>query len=138
MLDGRALGPDLERLVDPRRMEREALADAAVVDGDPRVLADEVLLLFGDVHVAEDGLQDPLARDRGLARLRCGERIAQVLRDVLQRPHVEVRRSILDDPGEIRGGRDAHARALSAAARPARRPKTVHSRRLFPIMRFLP
>ena len=42
MLDGRARGAVAQRLVDPRRVEREALADAAVVDGDAGVLADEV------------------------------------------------------------------------------------------------
>src|SRR4026208_1893707 len=34
--------------------------------------------------------------------------------------------------------RVAHTRARSAAARPARRPKTTHSRSELPIMRFLP
>ena len=38
----RALGAGLQRLVDPRRVEREVLADAARVDGDAGVLADEV------------------------------------------------------------------------------------------------
>ena len=51
MLDGRALRTVEQRLVDPRRMEREALADAAVVDGDTRVLADEVLLVVRDLDV---------------------------------------------------------------------------------------
>ena len=58
-----------ERLVDPGRMEREVLADVAGVDGDARVLADEVLLLVGDVDVPVDRLQDALPRDRGLAVL---------------------------------------------------------------------
>ena len=44
----------------------------------------------------------------------------------LNRLRVELRRCV------------AHARALSAAARPARRPKTTHSRSELPIMRFLP
>ncbi len=48
MLDRRPRRAVAQRLVDPRRMEREVLADAAVVDGDPGVLADEVLLGVGD------------------------------------------------------------------------------------------
>ena len=52
MLDRRALGPLLQRLVDPGRMQGKVLADAAVVDRDPGVLADEVLLVLGHVHVA--------------------------------------------------------------------------------------
>ena len=51
MLDRRALGARLQRLVDPRRVEREVLADAAGVDGDAGVLADEVLLVVGDLDV---------------------------------------------------------------------------------------
>ena len=43
-----------------------------------------------------DRLEDAAARDRGLAVARVGERVAQVLRDVLQRPHVEVRGRVLD------------------------------------------
>ena len=60
MLDRRARRAVAERLVDPGRMEREVLADAARVDGDARVLADEVLLLVGDVDVPVDRLQDAL------------------------------------------------------------------------------
>ena len=43
--------PALQRLVDPGGMQREVLADAARVDGDPGVLADEVLLVVGDLDV---------------------------------------------------------------------------------------
>ena len=48
VLDGRARGAVPQRLVDPGRVEREVLADAAGVDGDARVLADEVLLVVRD------------------------------------------------------------------------------------------
>ena len=137
MLDRRALRALFERRIDPRRVQREVLADLAVVDGDAGVLADEVLLGLGDRDVAEDRLQDALARYRRLATGGVGERVAQVLRDVLQRPDVEVRGGIRDGRVEIRRD-DAHARALSAAARPARRPKTTHSSSELPIMRFLP
>ena len=65
------------------------------------------------------------------------ERVAQVLRDVLQRPDVEVRGGVLDGVLEI-GGDRAHALAFSAAARPARRPKTTHSSSELPIMRLRP
>ena len=54
MLDRRALGAVVQRIVDAGRVEREVLADAAVVDRDAGVLADEVLLVLGDVDVAED------------------------------------------------------------------------------------
>ena len=138
MLDGRARGSVAERLVDPGRMEREVLADAAGVDGDARVLADEVFLVVRDVHVPVDRLEHALPGDRGLAVERRRERIAQVLRDVLQRPHVEMRRGVLDGVLEICSGDSAHTLAFSAAALPARRPKTQHSRREFPIMRFRP
>ena len=137
MLDGRALGALLQRRIDTRRVQREVLADAAVVDGDARVLAHEVLLVFGDVDVAEDRLQDALPGHRGLATRGIGERVAQILRDVLERPDVEVRGGALDGGVEI-GDQRRHDRDLSAAAFPARRPKTVHSRRELPIMRFLP
>ena len=114
------------------------LADTAVVDGDPGVLADEVLLLVRDLDVPVDRLEDADARDRGLAVLRRGERVAQVLRDVLERPDVEVRGGVLDGLGEI-GGRDrGHAFAFVAAFAPALRPNTTHSRRELPIMRFRP
>ena len=72
------------------------LAHAAVVDGDARVLADEVLLAVGDVDVAMDRLEHALAGHRRLERARIRERVAEVLRDVLQRPDVEVRRRVLD------------------------------------------
>ena len=134
MLDGGALGAVVQRLVDPRRVEREALADAAVVDGDAGVLADEVHALLGHLDVLEDRVEHALAGRVRLAAGRVGERVAEILRDVLQRPHVEVRRRVLDDLLEI--GRD-HA-ALAAAARPARRPKTQHSSSELPIIRFRP
>ena len=138
VLDGRAGGAVAQRFVDPRRVEREVLADTAGVDGDARVLADEVLLVVRDVHVPVDRLEHALAGDRGLAVERCCEGVAEVLRDVLQRPDVEVRRGVLDGVLEIGGGDGAHALAFSAAALPARRPKTQHSRRELPIMRFFP
>ena len=135
MLDRRTLGPGLQRRLNSRRMQRKLLADPAGVDGNAGVLADEVLLVVGDLDVAQDRRQHALPRDRRLASGRVGKRVAQVLRDVLQRPDVQVRRGVLDDAFEI--GRD-HARAPSAAARPARRPKTQHSNNEFPIIRFLP
>ena len=46
-----------------------------------------------------------------------GERVAEILRDVLQRPDVEVRGGVLDDLLEI-GGDGHHAAAFSAAAAP--------------------
>ena len=114
------------------------LADAAGVDGDPGVLADEVLLVVGDRDVPVDGLEHALAGDGGLARRRRRERVAEVLRDVLQRPDVEVRGRVLDDVLEIRRRDRRHALAFSAAARPARRPKTQHSSSEFPIIRLRP
>ena len=137
MLDRRALRALLEGRVDPRRVEREVLAHLAVVDGDSRVLADEVLLVLGDRDVLEDRLQDALAGDGGLATGRFRERVAEVLRDVLQRPDVEMRRGVGDGSVEV-GRHDGHARDLSVAALPARRPKTTHSSSELPIMRFLP
>ena len=137
MLDGRALGAFLERRVDPCRMQREVLADLAVVDRDARVLADEVLLVLGHGDVAEDRLQDALAGHRGLASRSIGERVAQVLRDVLQCPDVEMRRGVCDGSVEI-GCERRHERDLIAAALPARRPNTAHSSSELPIMRFLP
>src|SRR6476659_2672355 len=81
-----------------------------------------------------DRLEHALACDGRLASP-CGvERVAQVLRDVLQRPDVQMRCRVLDDSFQL--GRD-HL-ALSAAARPALRPNTQHSRRLFPIIRLRP
>ena len=139
MLDRRARGAVAQPLVDPRRVQREVLADAAVVDGDAGVLADEVLLAVGDVDVAVDRLEDALAGDGRLAAARGGERVAQVLRDVLQRPDVEVRGGVLDGVLQIGGGIDcSFAPAFSAAVRPARRPKTTHSSSELPIMRLRP
>ena len=93
--------------------------------------------VLGHGDVAEDRLQDALAGHRGLAARRIRERVAEVLRDVLQRPDVEMRSGVRDRRVEI-GRHDAHVRALSAAACPARRPKTAHSSSELPIMRFLP
>jgi hypothetical protein len=84
-------------------VKREALADAAVVDGDAGVLADKVALAVGDVDVAVDRLEHALACDRRLARTRRVECVAQVLRDVLQRPDVEVRGGVLDGLLQIGG-----------------------------------
>jgi len=65
VVECRPRGAVAERLVDPGRVEREVLADTAVIDGDAGVLADEVLLAVGDVDVLVDRLEDALARDRG-------------------------------------------------------------------------
>ena len=94
--------------------------------------------VVGDLDVAVDDLEDALARDARLALAGGGEGVAQVLRDVLQRPDVEVRGGVLDGLLQVGGDVDAHAFAFVAAALPARRPKTTHSRREFPIMRFRP
>ena len=136
MLQRRALGARPQCLVDLRRVEREVLAHAARVDRDPRVLADEVVPVVGDLDVLDDRVQHAAARDRGLALLGVHERVAQVLRDVLQRPHVQVRRRVLDRLAQV--DRDGAHAAFSAAATPARRPKTVHSSRLLPIIRLRP
>src|SRR4029453_5772984 len=88
--------------------------------------------------VPVNGLEDADPGHGRLAVPRGGEGVAQVLRDVLQRPHVEMGGPILDRLGQI-GARDRrHAFAFVAAFAPARRPKTTHSRRLLPIMRFRP
>ena len=62
MLDRRARGAVAQPLVDARRMQREVLADADVVDGDAGVLADEVLLAVGDVDVPVDRLEHAACR----------------------------------------------------------------------------
>ena len=103
----------------------------------PGVLADEVLLLLGHLDVPEDRLEDALARDGRLGARRLGERVAQVLRDVLERPDVQVRGGVLDDLLQI-GGDGHQPLAFSAAALPARRPKTQHSSRELPIIRLRP
>src|SRR5579862_3903581 len=137
MLERRPGGAVAEGLVDPRRMQREVLPDAAVVDGDAGVLANQVAVAVGDVDVAVDRLEDALAGHRGLTLARRVERVAEILRDVLQRPDVEVGGGVLD--GLLEVGRDrAHAAAFCAAARPARRPKTTHSSSELPIMRLRP
>ena len=87
------------------------------------------------VGTARATLEHPLAGDGGLATASLVECVAQVLRDVLQRPDIEVRRGVLHCSLQVCGDVDAHA---AAAALPARRPKTTHSSRLFPIMRLRP
>src|SRR5215213_3512906 len=136
VLEGRALGAGLQRLVDSRRVQGKVLADTARVDSDARVLADEVLVVVRDLDVAHDGVEHAPTGHRGLALLGVDEGVAQVLRDVFQRPDVEVRRGVLDRLAEVDGD-GAHA-ACSAALWPARRPKTVHSSRLLPIIRLRP
>ena len=71
-------------------------------------------------------------------RGRVRERVAEVLRDVLQRPDVEVRGRVLDGAVEI--GVDRVVTRVPSPRRPcpARRPKTQHSSRLFPIIRLRP
>jgi hypothetical protein len=64
-----------------------------------------------------DRLEDALARDRRLLLARRRERVAQVLRDVLQRPDVEVRGRVLDRLLQV-GRRPCSCLAFSAA--PAR------------------
>ncbi len=137
MLERRARGAVAQRLVDPRRVQREVLADAACVDRDAGVLADEVVLAVGDLDVAEDRVEDALPRHRGLARRGGLQRVAEVLRNVLQRPDVEMRRGVLDGVLQV-SGYNAHALAFSAAAFPARRPNTTHSSSELPIIRFRP
>src|SRR5262249_34226145 len=98
---------------------------------------DEVPLVVGDVDIAVDCLEHAPARHRRLSRARSVERVAEILRNVLQRPDVQMRGGILD--GVLQIGLDrAHAFASSAAARPARRPKTTHSSSELPIIRFRP
>ena len=131
MLERRARGAFLQRRVDPGRVEREVLADAARVDGDAGVLADEVALAVGDLDVAEDRARGRAARaPRSRARAAAGERVAEVLRDVLQRPDVEVRGGVLDRALEISVEQLRHVPALL--------PNTMHSSRLLPIIRFRP
>ena len=66
MLDGRALGSGLQRLVDARRMEREVLADAARVDGDAGVLADEVRVSLGPRDQVSQAIFDEVAKGKGV------------------------------------------------------------------------
>src|SRR5207247_1672321 len=77
-------------------------------------------------------------RDRRLAPGGGLQRVAQILWDVLQRPDVQVRRRVLHGVLQLGDCVDAHAFAFSAAARPARRPKTTHSSSELPIMRLRP
>ena len=93
--------------------------------------------VLGHLDVPQDGLEHPPAGDRRLGACRLRERVAQILRDVLERPDVEVGGSVLDDLLEV-GGNRHQPLALSAAAFPARRPKTQHSSRLLPIIRLRP
>ena len=70
----------------------------------------------------------------GLALHGVAQRVAQILGDVLERPHVQVGGGVLDGRREVGCGDGAHA----AAARPARRPKTTQSSSELPIMRLRP
>src|SRR5262249_51072176 len=131
---------------------------------DAGVLADEVLLVVGDLDVLQDRREHALAGHRRLPARRVRQCVAQVLRDVLQRPDVEVGGSVLDGAVEVRfDGRDdafgvttspranldssaissvlgfvSQLLLLSAAVFPVLRPKTQHSSSEFPIMRFRP
>jgi hypothetical protein len=91
-------------------MQRKVLTDAAGVDGDAGVLADEVVLLVRDLDVLDDRVEDALSRNGRLAVARVRERVAQVLRDVLQRPDVEVRGSVFDCVLKLGGDIDAQWR----------------------------
>jgi hypothetical protein len=104
VLDGRARSAVAQAFVDARRVQWEVLADAAGVDGDPRVLADEVVLAVRDLDVLVNRLEDALAGNGGFAPTGIGERVAQVLRDVLQRPDVEVRRRVLESVEQAASG----------------------------------
>ena len=68
----------------------------------------------------------PAPRLRGLQLTGVRQRVAEILRDVLERPDVEVRRGVLDNLPEVDCGGRRHPFAFSAAAVPALRPKTVH------------
>src|SRR3954452_21416279 len=61
VLDRRALGAGLERRVNSCGVQGKMLADAARVNGDAGVLANEVLLGVRDLDVLEDRLQNALA-----------------------------------------------------------------------------
>src|SRR6185312_275159 len=87
---------------------------------------------------AENRVQHTLPRHGGFPARGRLERVAQVLRDVLQRPHVEMRGCVLHRVLEIGCDVDAHTLAFWAAALPARRPKTTHSSSELPIMRLRP
>jgi hypothetical protein len=63
VLDRRARGAVAQSLVDAGRVQREVFADLAGIDGDPGVLADEVVLGVRDLDVLEDRLEDALAGD---------------------------------------------------------------------------
>ena len=82
--------------------------------------------------------KDALPGDARLAPGGVRERVAQVLRDVLQRPDVQVGGGVFDRAVQIRIDCRAQLMLLSAAAFPARRPKTQHSSSELPIIRFLP
>src|SRR5215213_7696626 len=83
-------------------------------------------------------VEHALARNGSLARTGGVQRVPQVLRDVLQRPDVQTSRRVLDGAREIRLDRRQAAFAFPAAARPARRPNTQHSRSELPIIRLRP
>ena len=86
----------------------------------------------------QQAVEDAPPGDRRLDEPRRGQGVAQILWDVLQRPHVQMGRHILDGVLEIGVDRGAHALAFSAAARPARRPNTTHSSSELPIIRLRP
>ena len=102
-------------ILDPHRVEREALADADVEDGDAGVLADQVAVLSATETLV---LIVSRMRRADLVRLvlhRVLERVAQILGDVLERPHVQVGGGILDG-----GLRDRLRRRCSCGRRPSR------------------
>src|SRR5581483_8193016 len=127
VLERRPCGAVAQRLVDARRMQREALADTAVVDGDARVLAHEVLLAVGDVDVPVNRLQHPLPRYRRLARPRRVERVPEVLRDVLQRPDVQMCCRVLDRLLQLGVHVDDHSAPRLLACRPSRAASEDHT-----------
>ena len=85
-----------------------------------------------------DRLEHAPARHRRLAVARRGERVAQVLRDVLQRPDVQVRSGVLDRLPQIDARRCSCVAFCRGARWPARRPKTVQSSSELPIIRLRP
>ena len=112
--------PSYSACVDPRRMQREALADAAVVDGDARCPGrrgsspSSATWTFRRIVSSTRWPGIDVSRAR-----RVGERVAQILRDVLQRPHVEVRGRVLHRRLlEIGGDGSVTARRLSGRSPP--------------------
>ena len=78
-----------------------------------------LLLRVRDVHVAVDRLEHALARRPTSRAARRVERVAQVLRDVLQRPDVQVRGGVLDGALQI-GRRRCSCSLRFLRGRPAR------------------